>query len=166
MGKVCLADEFALVGAAAMGKTRLVHELIQQLPVPRQLEMPVASIILAGSPPAPDLAVEPRRCGSWARQIPGWTEWWDPPGQSLRRWPWGWRRCAPTPRRPGLGRYTQRSPFVAFGDEGEEHFGTLQHPGAGSPDRPRAGSRSCPVCAAAEAKPGRAWRRAVSCTKR
>ena len=24
------------------------------------------------------------------------------PGQSPRRWPWGWQRCAPTPRRPGL----------------------------------------------------------------
>ena len=39
--------------------------------VPRQLEMPVASISFAGSPPVLDLAVEPRQCGSWARQTPG-----------------------------------------------------------------------------------------------
>ena len=39
--------------------------------VPRQLEMPVASIILAGSPPVPDPAVEPHLSGSWGHQTPG-----------------------------------------------------------------------------------------------
>ena len=39
--------------------------------VQRQLLLPVASISFAGSPPVLDLAVEPRQCGSWARQTPG-----------------------------------------------------------------------------------------------
>ena len=40
-------------------------------PVQRQLLLPVPSIILAGSPPVPDCAAGPLRCGSWGRRIPG-----------------------------------------------------------------------------------------------
>ena len=39
--------------------------------VQRQLLLPVPSIILAGSPPVPDCAAGPLRCGSWGRRIPG-----------------------------------------------------------------------------------------------
>ena len=39
--------------------------------VQRQLLVPVASIILAGSPPVPDHAAEPLRFDSWGRRIPG-----------------------------------------------------------------------------------------------
>ena len=39
--------------------------------VQRQLLLPVPSIILAGSPPVPDPAAVPLRCGSWGRRIPG-----------------------------------------------------------------------------------------------
>ena len=39
--------------------------------VQRQLFLPVPSIILAGSPPVPDPAAGPLRCGSWGRRIPG-----------------------------------------------------------------------------------------------
>ena len=41
------------------------------LAVQRQLLLPVPSIILAGSPPVPDCAAGPLRCGSWGRRIPG-----------------------------------------------------------------------------------------------
>ena len=46
-------------------------QAINQMNVQRQLLLPVASIILAGSPPVLDLAVEPHLSGSWARQTPG-----------------------------------------------------------------------------------------------
>ena len=39
--------------------------------VQRQLLLPVASIILAGSPPVLDLAVGPHLSGSWGHQTPG-----------------------------------------------------------------------------------------------
>ena len=39
--------------------------------VQRQLLLPVPSIILVGSPPVPDCAAGPLRCGSWGRRIPG-----------------------------------------------------------------------------------------------
>ena len=60
----------------------------------------LASIILAGSPPYPDPAVGPLRSGSWGHRIPG-SPSGGPPGRWPLPWPWGWRRCAPTGRRPG-----------------------------------------------------------------
>ena len=45
--------------------------IIWSLFVQRQLLLPVPSIILAGSPPVPDCAAGPLRCGSWGRRIPG-----------------------------------------------------------------------------------------------
>ena len=60
----------------------------------------LSSISFAGSPPLPGPVAGRRRCGSWARQTPV-SRSGAPPGRWPRRWPWGWRRCAPTPRRPG-----------------------------------------------------------------
>ena len=60
----------------------------------------LASIILAGSPPYPAPAAGPLRSGSWGRRIPG-SPSGGPPGRWPLPWPWGWRRCAPTGRRPG-----------------------------------------------------------------
>ena len=47
------------------------NSLHWSLAVQRQLLLPVPSIILAGSPPVPDCAAGPLRCGSWGRRIPG-----------------------------------------------------------------------------------------------
>ena len=60
----------------------------------------LASIILAGSPPYPAPAAGPLRSGSWGHRIPG-SPSGGPPGRWPPPWPWGWRRCAPTGRRPG-----------------------------------------------------------------
>ena len=58
------------------------------------------STIFAGSPPRPGPVAGRHQSGSWGRQTPG-SRSGARPGQSPRRWPWGWRRCAPTLRRPG-----------------------------------------------------------------
>ena len=60
----------------------------------------LSSLSFAGSPPLPGPVAGRRRCGSWARQTPV-SRSGAPPGRWPRRWPWGWRSCAPTPRRPG-----------------------------------------------------------------
>ncbi len=60
----------------------------------------LSSLSFAGSPPLPGAVAGRRRCGSWARQTPV-SRSGAPPGRWPRRWPWGWRSCAPTPRRPG-----------------------------------------------------------------
>ena len=60
----------------------------------------LASISLAGSPPYSDPAAGPLRSGSWGRRIPG-SPSGGPPGLWPPPWPWDWRRCAPTGRRPG-----------------------------------------------------------------
>ena len=59
-----------------------------------------ASISFAGSPPFPDPVAGPRRCGSWRHRTPR-SRSGGPPGRWRRLWPWGWRRCAPTPKRLG-----------------------------------------------------------------
>ena len=59
-----------------------------------------ASISFAGSPPFADPVAGPRRCGSWRHRTPR-SRSGGPPGRWRRLWPWGWRRCAPTPKRLG-----------------------------------------------------------------
>ena len=54
-----------------MGAKDLRRRMILAPTVQRQLLVPVASIILAGSPPVPDHAAEPLRFDSWGRRIPG-----------------------------------------------------------------------------------------------
>ena len=65
-----------------------------------------------------------------------------------------------------IQRVAQRPALVAFGDEGEEDLRLLDALGQVRPGRRRAGSRSCPACAAGGAGPRRAWRRAVPCNWR
>ena len=68
-GPIAAAFGRSLVGAVARIRTHgAVHDW---MPVQRQLLLPVPSIILAGSPPVPDCAAGPLRCGSWGRRIPG-----------------------------------------------------------------------------------------------
>ena len=53
------------------GRAEVEAEDQREEGVQRQLLLPVPSIILAGSPPVPDCAAGPLRCGSWGRRIPG-----------------------------------------------------------------------------------------------
>ena len=57
---------YPAVRPEVVAESQVVSPVVQ-----RQLLLPVPSIILAGSPPVPDCAAGPLRCGSWGRRIPG-----------------------------------------------------------------------------------------------